>query len=291
MKTTEPVRWLLLTTSLTGRAASTARVRLWRTLKDLGVGSLRDGVSLLPAGATHRAALAALVAEVAAEGGSAWLLELPAQPPAVESALVDLFDRGSEYEALADIERIDFFPGPAREQARAAFAGLESAINRRFSPEEPSPGTGKVRRLDIAAFQGRLWATRRRLWVDRAASAWLIRRFIDPEARFFWFDTPAACPVDVLGFDFDGATFSHLGDKVTFEVLLASFGLDADAGLSRLGRLVHYLDVGGLPVAEAAGFEAVLAGLRDAAPDDDALLAAATPLLDALYRTYSGARA
>lgn len=321
MTAVEPTRWLLLTTSLSGRTASTARVRLWRALKDLGVGSLRDGVSLLPATAETRAAFDALARDVEAGGGTTWLLELPAQAPPVDEALVTLFDRRVDYEdlrqalarlatevttlnegaarralrqatkALADIERVDFFPGPARGQAQAAFAGLESEINRRFSPQEPSPGIGTVRRLDAAAFQGRLWATRRHLWVDRVASAWLIRRFIDPQARFAWLASPAECPPDAFGFDYDGATFSHLGDKVTFEVLLASFGLDADPGLIRLGQLVHYLDAGGLPVAEAPGLEAILAGMRDATPDDDALLAAATPLLDALYRSYSGARA
>jgi hypothetical protein len=288
-------------------------------VKDLGVGSLRDGVSVLPATPESRAALEALVAEVEAEGGTAWLLELPAQPPPVDDALAALFDRRAEYrdlldvlsrlaaevtamdetaarralrqaaKSLADLERIDYFPGPVRDEARAAVAGLELAVNRRFSPAEPSPGTATLRRLDPGQYAGRRWATRRHLWVDRVASAWLIRRFIDREARFVWLASPVDCPPDALGFDFDGAAFSHVGDRVTFEVLLASFGLDADAGLARLGQLVHYLDAGGLPVAEAPGFEAVLAGLRDAAPDDDALLATATLLLDALYRTYTHA--
>ena len=314
-------RWLLLTASLTGRAASTARVRLWRALKDLGVGNLRDGVSILPSSPESRAAFEGLAREVEGEGGTAWLLELPLQPPAVESGLATLFDRRPEYEellqaltrlgaelptldegtasrglrqaakALADIERVDFFPGSARDQGRAAVAALEAEMNRRFSPAEPSPGVGSVQRLDAAAFCRRAWATRRHLWVDRVASAWLVRRFVDTDARFLWLDSPADCPADALGFDFDGAVFSHVGGKVTFEVLVASFGLEGDSGLARLGQLVHYLDAGGLPVAEAAGFEAVLAGLRDAAPDDDALLATATPLLDALYRTYSGVRA
>jgi hypothetical protein len=321
MPTSTSIRWLLLSTSLAGRAAGTARVRLWRALKELGVGNLRDGVSVLPASVESRAAFEALAVDVEGEGGTAWVLELPAQPPGVESGLTLLFDRRAEYEdllqgltrlgadlptldeaaarralrqagkSLANIESTDFFPGPAREQARAALAGLESEINRRFSPEEPSPRMGSEQRLDAAAFQKRLWATRRHLWVDRVASAWLIRGFIDPEAHFAWLQRAADCPADALGFDFDGAAFTHVGDRVTFEVLLARFGLDADAGLSRLGQLVHYLDVGGLPVAEAPGVEAVLAGLRAAAPDDDALLAAATPLFDALYRTYSAARA
>jgi hypothetical protein len=249
------------------------------------------------------------------------LLELPAQAPAVQTALEGLFDRTADYadalqeltrlggdlarldeasarralrqaaKTLADLDRIDFFPGPARDDAHRAATALETDLNRRYSPQEPSRGSGDVPRLDRAAYRGRRWATRRHLWVDRVASAWLIRRFIDPEARFVWLQQLTDCPPDALGFDFDGAAFSHVGERVTFEVLLASFGLNTDAGLSRLGRLVHYLDTGGMPVAEAAGLEAVLAGLRDAAPNDDALLEAATPLLDALYRTYTQATA
>ena len=122
-------------------------------------------------------------------------------------------------------------------------------------------------------YQGRLWATRRHLWVDRVASAWLIQRFIDPSARFVWLQSPSDCPAEALGFDFDGATFSHVGDRVTFEVLLASFGLDGDRGLLRLAAMVHALDVGGAATPEAGGFEAVLAGARKRWPDDDALLA------------------
>jgi hypothetical protein len=85
--------------------------------------------------------------------------------------------------------------------------------------------------------------------VDRLASAWLIRRFIDPDARIVWLATPSDCKVDWLGFDFDGAAVSHAGTKVTFETLLASFELASDPALARLGELVHRLDVGGLPSA------------------------------------------
>jgi hypothetical protein len=119
------------------------------------------------------------------------------------------------------------------------------------------------------------------------ASAWLIRGFIDRDARFLWLKDPEDCPEEALGFDFDGAAFTHVGERVTFEVLLANFGLATDPGLLRLASLVHHLDAGGSPVAEAPGFEAVLAGLRERAPDDDALLAAATPVLDALYQHFS----
>jgi len=122
--------------------------------------------------------------------------------------------------------------------------------------------------------------------VDRLASAWLIRRFIDPQARFQWLAKPADCPKKALGFDFDGATFTHVGDRVTFETLMASFGLDEDTALARLAAMVHQLDVGGDPVAEAAGFEAVLAGARERLADDDALLAEMSAVLDSLYAHF-----
>jgi hypothetical protein len=123
--------------------------------------------------------------------------------------------------------------------------------------------------------------------VDRVASAWLIRRFIDPQAHFLWLDAPADCPPEALGFDFDHATFTHIGDRVTFEVLLASFALEQDRGLMRLGAMVHALDVGGGFVPEAAGFEAMLAGARRHADDDDQLLVAMGAVLDALYAHFS----
>ena len=150
----------------------------------------------------------------------------------------------------------------------------------------PQAAAGKIKRLERAQYQGRTWVTRKKLWVDRMASAWLIARFIDAQAKFKWLAQPADCPKKALGFDFDGAAFTHIGSRVTFEVLLASFGLDEDAALARIGGIVHFLDVGGVPVAEAPGLEAVLQGLRDSAPNDDALLAAVAPLFDGLYLAF-----
>lgn len=104
-----------------------------------------------------------------------------------------------------------------------------------------------------------MWATRRRPWVDRLASAWLIQRFIDPEARFLWLAAPEDCPATAVGFDYDGALFSHVGMRVTFEVLVRRFALEA-AIPDALGRLIHFLDVGGLSTPEAAGWKAFLQG-------------------------------
>ena len=147
-------------------------------------------------------------------------------------------------------------------------------------------GKGRVRRLDVAEYRGRTWATRKRPWADRLASAWLIRRFIDPEARILWLDKPGDCPEGALGFDFDGATFTHIGSRVTFEVLATSFDLDHDPGVEKIGTLIHYLDVGGVPVPEAVGFEAILRGAQATFTDDDELLREAEKLLNFLYGTF-----
>ena len=146
---------------------------------------------------------------------------------------------------------------------------------------------GRIVSRDRMQYQGRLWATRRNMWVDRVTSAWLIQRFIDPSARFLWLGTPADCPPEALGFDFDGATFTHVGKRVTFEVLLSSFGLEGDRGLVRLATMVHSLDVGGASTPEASGFEAVLAGARKRLPDDNALLTDIGSVLDSLHAYFS----
>jgi hypothetical protein len=181
---------------------------------------------------------------------------------------------------------IDFFPGEASVEAEAAWTDLSKRIASVLSPDEPHETQGQIPRLDDSKYQGRTWATRRRLWVDRVASAWLIRRFIDRDARFRWLGKPSDCPKSALGFDFDGATFTHVGDRVTFETLMASFGLDEDLALVRLASIVHALDVGGEPIPEAKGFEAVMAGARERLSDDDALLAEMSTVLDSLYAHF-----
>ena len=134
------------------------------------------------------------------------------------------------------------------------------------------------------------WATRERIRMDRAASAWLIHRFIDPAARFQWLARASDCPRKALGFDFDGATFSHVGERVTFETLLASFGLEDDAALLRMGAMVRSLDIGGEAVPEGCGFEAMLGGARDRLPDDDALMVEISGVLDSLYTHFQNSK-
>lgn len=308
--------WHLLILSLpTGGA--TARMRLWRGLKALGAAALRDGAYLLPAGEAHRNALLDLAREAQADQGEAWLLDVQANPDQ-DVALRALFDRGEQYAALEaemqaarqrlaedeqnatelkkalrglrrqleQLAAVDFFPGPARDRASEYLADLERAVRSRLFPEEPTSRPAIMPRLDTANFQGRTWATRKGLWVDRLASAWLIHRFIDPQARFRWLARIEDCPRKALGFDFDGAVFSHVvteaGERVTFEALLASFGLEGDPALVRLGAMVHALDVGG-HAPEGPGFELMLRGLKTRVADDDQLLAEGGRLLDDLY--------
>lgn len=298
------VEWLTLVTTLPSRNTA-ARMRLWRAVKALGAATLRDGVYLLPAREQTSEALRALADDVRGADGSAEVLHIAADAAQDESFRL-LFDRGAEYGALIEATRestaddralrrlsrelaqlaaSDYFPGTAQDQARQALTDLAA----RLAPGEPRTTPGEIRRLARADFSGRTWATRKKLWVDRMASAWLIRRFIDARAKFLWLDSPADCPADALGFDFDGAAFTHVAtvpERVSFEVLAASFGLDEDPAIARIGAIVHCLDVGGAPVAEAAGIEALLAGLRAAATDDDQLLKEAGRVFDGLYKNY-----
>jgi hypothetical protein len=317
MATRAASEWLVLAASLPGRDAGTARVRLWRTLKDAGAATLRDGVTVIPASAHARDRISQIVRSIEKQGGAAWVFLVPTQAPLLEKKLKALFDRRNAYDAVAgaiarlrqelialdevaarrrlrDLEaqfrgiaELDFFPGAPQAKTKEGLERLRSALDRRFSPGEPSMPAGSTTPRDIRKYRGATWATRKRLWVDRVASAWLIRRFIDSRAKFRWLDKPGDCPRDAHGFDFDGAEFTHLDGLVTFEVLLDAFDLNEDAGLAGLARLVHYLDVGGSVVAEAAGFEAVLAGLRDTSVNDDTLLAATSPVLDALYQHFA----
>ena len=165
---------------------------------------------------------------------------------------------------------------------------LERAVNEHLSPNEPHTVQHPIRLLQLKDYQQRLWATRKRPWIDRLASAWLIRRFIDTEASFVWLSAPDECPPEALGFDFDGALFTHVGTKVTFEVLLTSFGLTKDAALNRIGALVHYLDVGGIPVLEAAGMETLIRGMQQRWINEDELLTETEKIFDAFYQAFSG---
>jgi hypothetical protein len=285
-------------------------MRAWRAVKASGAVVLRDGVYLLPDVDGCREVFNRIMQSVKDAGGSVFLLD--ASNPG-EQDLSVLFDRGQEYEQLAfelhqtlvnsripadaikplrklrkafnHLSDIDFFPTFQKAKTETVLTELEAIIAKLHAPDEPSTIEQAIPRLELSAFCNRQWATRKRPWVDRLASAWLIRRHIDQDAQFIWLASASDCPPDALGFDFDGARFTHVGDRVTFETLLVNFGLDSPA-LNRLGRLVHCLDVGGIRPAEASGIEQVLTGLKDTILDDDRLLDMVNGIFDGLYTVF-----
>jgi len=298
---------------------STVRMRVWRALKESGCAVLRDGVYVLPAGSARAAVLAEMESEVKSAGGFAMTAELRLGKDEHRARLRQLFDRSEEYGALVAaigearlslrrlgrrkaqtltqrlqrsfdrLAEIDFFPGQAKRQAEDALAALARDFQQAYSSGEPHPSRKRVRSVDAARYRRRVWATRGDLWVDRLASAWLIKRFIDRDARFVWIERPRDRPRNAIGFDFDGAEFTHTGNRVTFEVLRAAFGLDDDPALGKIGAAVHFLDVGGIPVADAKGLETMLRGIKEKARSDDALLAEAMRILDLFYSAYASA--
>jgi len=303
--------WLALILGLP-TANATERMRAWRALKASGAAVLRDGAYLLPDTGACREALTSVERDILAINGTAYVL--PIVDPRGER-FVELFDRSDDYGRLgAEIEEcrgqlnsenalattkqirklrkahdqlvsIDYFPGKPKQQVDSALQELETAVSRAMSPDEPHSSNQPITALNLSDYQGRIWATRKRPWVDRLACAWLIRRFIDAHAQILWLNMPQECPVDALGFDFDDATFSHVGNRVTFETLLVSFELEVP-GLNRIAALVHYLDIGGIQPVEAAGIERLLAGLRETITDDDQLLAAASAIFDGLLAGF-----
>jgi hypothetical protein len=300
---------------------STLRMRAWRALKEAGCGVLRDGLYVLPAEAAGGGVLERIEAEIRADGGFAMRVELRPKTAEQLAQLRGLFDRSAEHGALvqridaarrslerlgarkaqtavrrlegafAKVSRADFFPGEAKTQAAAALAGLKQRYKEAYAGGEPRQSQRKLRPRNAGRYRGRVWTTRANLWVDRLASAWLIKRFIDREAKFAWFARPSERPKGALGFDFDGADFTHVKNRVTFEVLLASFGLEEDPALAAIGAAVHCLDIGGIPVPEAKGLETLLRGAKETAKSDDALLADATRVFEMLYSAYAAPQA
>ena len=308
--------WLLLVLSLPSDGA-TARIRIWRSLKVLGCAALRDGAYLLPSESEYLVALTELARECEREGGSATVLNVAPVDQEESASFTSLFDRSAEFAAMMKhwhalalglatsgqaelirlrrkcqreyeaLQAIDYFPGDAGLDAQAAWDSFNQAIERVLSPDEPQAVEMPLQRLNVSQFQKKQWATRRRLWIDRVASAWLIQRFVDPQASFLWIEKPAHLPPNAVGFDFDGAQFTHTGERVTFETLMVSFALDEDLALARMAVLVRALDAGSSAlVPEAIGLEAVLTGARERLADDDALLAEMSATFDSLYAHF-----
>ncbi len=179
----------------------------------------------------------------------------------------------------SEISKRDFFGAPERNLVAAKLAQLSARLTTGGTPMEA------VEPVNVADFQDKVWVTRPNPYVDRLASAWLIRRFIDPEAVIHYRDRPDASEVS---FDMPNARFNHVGNLCTFEVLVAAFGLEVP-GLQALAEIVHDLDLhDGLYVRpEAAGLEAVLSGWRQLALTDAELEARGIAFFEGVYQSLT----
>jgi hypothetical protein len=306
-------QWLVYVASLPTEDPA-ARMRILRTLDSLGCSAMREGVFMLPDTPANRLGLTRLTDHVARINGSAHLLAVTSVDDAQAQQFRDFFDRSHKYTELTKtveslkaafgisdpvsiarvvnkqrreyeaIGALDFFPSEAKAQAARAIAAAELAVHGLMFPDAQKKTSAAV----VAGKQyfKRVWATKKPLSADRLASAWLIRRFIDPEAKLAWLDKNQECPATAVGFAFEGANFSNSSDKVTFEQLLDSFRLDNNAALARIGTLIHSLDAHGNKVPEAAGVEMLLQGAARRANNDDELIAETEKTFDLLYEAY-----
>lgn len=302
--------WLALVAQLPTEDPA-SRMRVLRTLESLGAGVMREGAYLLPDTPANRQSLDALAEYVGKMAGTAHVLRVSPASAAQQQALARLFDRSARYDALVKtveslrvsfghsdpsaisrvlhkqrreyeaITALDFFPTAARERAHQAITATEAAVRKLLFSSQAQAHIDTTQGL-----VGRTWVTRKPLWADRLACAWLIRRFVDPEATLGWLEKADALPEEAIGFGFEGAHFSNSESRVTYEDMLARLELARNAALAKIGTIVHFLEVRGTPVPEAAGVQTLLQGAVRRASSENELLREAEKTFDLLYEAY-----
>jgi hypothetical protein len=194
------------------------------------------------------------------------------------------------HKELERILAVDFFDAPNRSTATAAYERcrtlVQSSQNRNRTAMETTKGKGVA--VNLSEYQGRRWVTRRNLFVDRLATIWLIKRFIDKRPRFY-FVSDEEIVEGAIRFDMYGAEFSHRGEDCTFETMIKEFGLTSDSGLRDVAEVIHDIDLKDIKFnrSEAAGLKAVISGLADLLTDDRKLIQQVLPLFDGLYKLFS----
>jgi hypothetical protein len=317
-------RWLLFVHQLPS-SPSNLRVRTWRRLQQLGAIPIKQAVYALPDTPNAREDFEWLKTEVNGAGGDATVFAADNVDAWSDDGLVEEFRRSRQEaytilagdiekvlkraasnrrpsgtrapaigrllgvfrDRLAGVEQIDFFGSAGRDRVTTLLTRLEEHASGRDVPAGMTTSAGPT---GAPTYQGRLWITRPRPGVDRMASAWLIRRFIDPQARFGFAADRDAAPEDGLPFDMFGVEFSHRGDACTFETLCDVFKIQ-EAAVTRIGAIVHDLDLkdNRFGASEAATVGHVIDGLQFAHADDDALLSQGMALFDSLYRSFEHA--
>ncbi|HEU0252077.1 MAG TPA: chromate resistance protein ChrB domain-containing protein, partial [Pyrinomonadaceae bacterium] len=199
----------------------------------------------------------------------------------------------SEIDRLhSELERIaanDFFAATGRADAFAAYERCQKAIRSAQGPK-PNASSSEIRtgKLDVAKYQGQRWVTRRSLHIDRLASAWLIKQFIDKRPRFY-FVAEGETIEGAIPFDMFAAEFTHHGEDCTFETMLKRFGLSENKGLREIAEIVHDIDLKDdkFHRLEAAGLNAIIDGLSKVLRDDRKLLQQTGFVFDGLHALLS----
>jgi hypothetical protein len=307
--------WLLLVHQLPATPAY-LRVKIWRQLRDNGAVALKNAVYLLPRTAESREAFRRLLRQIEQSGGNGALCEAMFADGLRDSQIKDLFNaaRDTDYQALAkdlraqagrrrksreaelnlklekarqrlaQIARIDFFGADGRRNVETLLSKLE------HSPIVREGNSSAA--INPNSFSGKLWVTRRDVHVDRIASAWLIRRFIDSKAKFKFIAPKSYRPVSgELRFDMADGEFTHEGDKCSFEVLLERAGV-SDKALSAIAQIIHNLDLkdGKFDRPETAGIGHIVEGICESQSEDAARIARGSAMLDDLYARFRRGR-
>jgi hypothetical protein len=309
-------KWLILVHRIPPRPLY-LRAKIRQRLAGVGAVAVKNAVYLLPHGADELEDLQWIAQEIVAGGGDAHLMEGGFVDNAASEAAIAQFReaRHTDYEAIAaaahaamkaarsaaaapelaaahtrlmrrleEVRRIDFFASPARKSAEEAMATIEARLEK-DTPEE-------TRMLKATPeLRGRTWVTRPGVKIDRMASAWFIRRFIDPKARFRFADEGAPHGKDEVRFDMVGGDFTHEGDHCTFETLIRRAGLP-DKGVRAIAEIVHDLDLkdARFERPETAGIRTLLEGLMGRFPGDEERIERALTLFDDLHESLGRRR-
>jgi hypothetical protein len=276
------------------------RVKVARRLRALGARPIKNSVYVLPHSDSATTALERLIKDVTREGGEAALCQARFVAGRSDEDIAALFYKAWEAEYLAiakAAERLRAETSPARSvkalEARLARlaavdrlgvpakAAAEAALERLASGRETEPPAPPP------SYRGRTWVTRRGVLVDRMASAWLIRRFVDKQARFKFVAPGAAETAGEVRFDMAGGEFTHEGDRCTFEVMAERFA-PADLSLRQIAEIVHDIDLQDRKFgrAEADGIGRAVFGLAQSTADDRLRLEQAAALFDSLYASF-----
>jgi hypothetical protein len=296
--------WLLLVFSLPAKRAS-QRVEVWRKLQRNGTLPLRSSGHVLPNSATNQEKLEWLAETIRSYKGHASVVQVQAFDDLPDARLRQLFLEASSlaYDRLArELKKVVSLPHsqrPARQLSRLRrrfqeiaatdfFANplrtrLEAALERADEVEAISP----KRKAKATEYRNRVWITRPRPGIDRVSSAWLIRRFIDPKARFIFRDDPAA-HAEAVPFDmFSARGFGHREQDCTFETLCREFAI-RDGRVRRIAQIIHDADLGDEKFGrvEGAGLDQVLEGWAKQEVSDDELLHRGMELIEGLYQVH-----